>query len=47
MIMHYKGAATVDPSQIEITIPQNGGETGPGDLGQPPEFDLNQPPAFE
>jgi tripartite ATP-independent transporter DctM subunit len=47
MIMHYKGAATVDPSQIEITIPQNGDETGPDDLGQPPEFDLDQPPSFD
>jgi TRAP-type mannitol/chloroaromatic compound transport system permease large subunit len=47
MIMHYKGVATVDPSQIEITIPQNGDETGPDDLGQPPEFDLDQPPSFD
>ena len=47
MILHYKGGPTVDPSQIEITIPQNGGESGPGDLGQPPEFDLDQPPAFD
>jgi TRAP-type mannitol/chloroaromatic compound transport system permease large subunit len=46
MVMHYKGP-TIDPSQIEITIPPIGGEPGADDLGQPPEFDLNQPPSFE
>jgi len=43
MIMHYKGAvSTVDPSQIEITLPSSG--EGNGDLSQPPAFDLSQPP---
>ena len=46
MVMHYKGP-TIDPLQIEITIPPVGGDSGADDLGQPPEFDLNQPPSFE
>jgi len=41
MIMHYKHVSTVDPSTIEITVPQSG-----SDLSQPPSFDLNQPPDF-
>src|SRR3546814_12861193 len=44
MVMHYKGP-TIDPSQIEITIPPIGGEPGANDIGQPPEFDLNKPPS--
>ncbi len=43
MIMHYKsGAADVDASKIEITLPPNGGDSGT-DLSQPP-VDLSQPP---
>ncbi len=45
MVMHYKGP-TIDPSEIEITIPPVGG-SGADDLGQPPTFDLNQPPSFD
>jgi len=42
MIMHYKsGAADVDTSKIEITLPPNG-ESGT-DLSKPP-VDLSQPP---
>lgn len=42
MIMHYKsGAAVIDPSQVEITLPPSGDGT---DLNQPPEIDLSQPP---
>ncbi|HEX9906278.1 MAG TPA: TRAP transporter large permease subunit [Propylenella sp.] len=43
MILHYKGAGTgVDPSTLEITIPQAGGEFGTDqlpDFSQPPSFD--------
>jgi len=45
MIMHYKGAETVNPN-IEITLPPN--DQGPSDLSQPPDIgqppDLSQPP---
>ncbi|MGE0117235.1 MAG: TRAP transporter large permease subunit [Dongiaceae bacterium] len=48
MIMHYKGrAAVIDPSQVEITIPPPGGDSGAGDLSQPPAFDLSQPPEID
>ncbi len=39
IVMHYKHAETVDPSQIEIILPPTGGETGPADLSQPPSFE--------
>jgi TRAP-type mannitol/chloroaromatic compound transport system permease large subunit len=43
MILHYKsGAAAIDPSTIEITLPP--ANEGTGDLSQPPVIDLSQPP---
>ncbi|MBL8582677.1 MAG: TRAP transporter large permease subunit [Rhizobiaceae bacterium] len=52
MVMHYKGE-TVDPSTIEITVPELpglGGQSGQGGgLGSPPAMDggdLSAPPSF-
>ncbi len=41
MIMHYKGTTTVDPSSIEIIVPDSGGDNlAPPDLSTaPPSFD--------
>ncbi len=41
MIMHYKGTTTVDPSSIEIIVPDSsGGTLSPPDLSTaPPSFE--------
>jgi len=43
MVMHYKDVSTVDPSTIEIQVPQTGDDNG---AGQAPSFDLEAPPDF-
>ena len=45
MVLHYKGTATVDPSQIEIIVPDSSGDGALPDFGAPagplapPSFD--------
>jgi TRAP-type mannitol/chloroaromatic compound transport system permease large subunit len=45
MIMHYKGTTTVDPSQIEIIVPDSGGGGEVPDFGAPAA--PAEPPAFD
>jgi TRAP-type mannitol/chloroaromatic compound transport system permease large subunit len=48
LVTHYQGdAPTVDPNEIEITIPGGEGLEGGGELEQLPTLDLSEPPAIE
>jgi TRAP-type mannitol/chloroaromatic compound transport system permease large subunit len=48
LVTHYQGdAATVDPNEIEITIPGGEGLEGGTELEQLPTLDLSQPPTIE
>jgi hypothetical protein len=45
MVMHYKGTIEVDPSQIEIIVPDTGGGSDLPDFGNPAT--PVEPPAFD